>query len=666
MPQTKSIVASQDVNATPGKTPKNVSRFPLGRPNFGTYRFGEYGITDCYEVVPNDKISHRPVQEVQTYTLGAPLLQDVKLHQDAFFVPMDAILPNNWEKFFVNPVKGDDVPDDVNSVVTGFSGKLYQLFSNLRSAISNEGVTNLGLTWDMQYLILLEMFYSDGCLMSALGKHYAENFAVFYLHDGTKVPDNHEHDFGLYFDDCIALWQERYLSWKVRIQNDFYDVYPTPNGKQNTLGIRDFLCIIRDTFDWEVTGYTVNPNGPLAGFINGTWSIDYLLSNTSDEPFNFARLCAYQICCAHFYTNDKIDYVFTAQLYRQLIGDALIQFLVDDGVTFQPGDSGWFQVNSLDYQYDWLSGYFLDYVLSTGGFSSTVYKTGFEYLRLIFGYNYSLRYQDYFVGSRANPLAVGNVDVAVNNNFVNVIDITENILKQKFLNAVNRVGQRIENYTKELFGVEMDKDYHNPFWLFHTATSINSENTENTGDAQMSQSLSVTSRMFGATGNKQFNIHVDRAGVVIVLNYFDLTRLYCRSTDRQFFHVNRFDMFNPYLQFTGDQPIYRDELRSNRPHNQYFGYQGAYMEYKQRVPVCFGGFRYHLPGMAFVDDYQNARSNQDNISPSFIRSIPTELDRYYLKLEGYSLDTYWHFIIKNMNDVSAVRPMAYNPGILSD
>lgn len=85
MPQTKSIVGSQDVNSTPGNTPKDVSKFPLGRPCFGTYRFGEYGITDCYEVVPNDKISHRPVQEVQTYTLGAPLLQDIKHHQDAFF-----------------------------------------------------------------------------------------------------------------------------------------------------------------------------------------------------------------------------------------------------------------------------------------------------------------------------------------------------------------------------------------------------------------------------------------------------------------------------------------------------------------------------------------------------------------------------------------------------
>lgn len=155
--------------------------------------------------------------------------------------------------------------------------------------------------------------------------------------------------------------------------------------------------------------------------------------------------------------------------------------------------------------------------------SGNYYLPGFEYLRLIFGYNNSLRYQDYFVGSRSHPLAVGNVDVAVNNNFVNVIDITENILKQKFFNAVNRVGQRIENYTKELFGADMDKDYHNPFWLFHTGSSINSENTENTGAAQFSQSISVTSRMFGSNGNKCFNIHVDRAGVVIVINYFDLT-----------------------------------------------------------------------------------------------------------------------------------------------
>lgn len=661
MPQ-NAIVDSMNVNQTSGNKVRNKSRFPLGRPCVGTYRFAEYGISDCFEVVPDDKVYCRPVQEVQTYTLGAPLLQDINLKQDAFFVPMEAILPNNWEKFFVNPVKGDDVPDDVNCCVKDFSNLLFQFFNILNQYVS--GLTSFNqLTYDIKYLILLEMFYSSGCLMSALGKHYSENFVIL---GGAAQRDNHQHDFGLYFDTCIANLNNMISSMTVTIQGDSYTVTAGATGFNNNLSVRDFLCIIRDTFDWNITAVTLKAGAQL-GRITGTFGTTYRINALSEEPFNFARLAAYQIACAHFYTNDKIDYVFSAQLYRQILKDIFYHLVDECGSSVSPYGVGFFSVNSLSYEYDLLSGNVIDYVfqhvLSGPGTTSLV----FEFLRLLFGYNNSLRFQDYFTGARSQPLAVGDVDVAVNNNMVNVIDITENILRQKFFNAVNRVGQRIENYTKELFGVEMQKDFHNPFWLFHTNTHVSGQNTENTGAAQVDPSnpLAVTSRMFGSSGSKTFNFSADRAGIVIIINYFDLTRLYCRSTDRAFFHENRFDMFNPYLQYAGDQPIYQDELNSSLPHAQYFGYTGHYMEYKQRVPTCFGGVRFNLPGMVFVDDYYNARSRQNKISPSFIRSIPTELDRYYKSLTGYSLDSYFHFIIKNMNDISAVRPMAYNPGILN-
>lgn len=52
------------------------------------------------------------------------------------------------------------------------------------------------------------------------------------------------------------------------------------------------------------------------------------------------------------------------------------------------------------------------------------------------------------------------------------------------------------------------------------------------------------------------------------------------------------------------------------------------------------------------------------IDPDYIRSRNTELDRFYTQITGFSLGSYFHFIIKNTNSQNASRPMAFAPSIL--
>lgn len=291
---------------------------------------------------------------------------------------------------------------------------------------------------------------------------------------------------------------------------------------------------------------------------------------------------------------------------------------------------------------------------------------------------------DYFTGSRAQPLAVQgsnsqmSTDVAVVNNAVSVIDITKKIQAQRFRNSVNRIRQQAESYLKGVFGGSMPApDYHNPFYLAHTSDVIYGQETENTGAAQLAPSgssetplpIAITTNLRGTSGNYVFEAHTDRPGIIIGITSYDITRIYTKSIDRSFFHVNRYDWFNPFLQYIGDQEIYLQELGIKPSANSLnsmtpFSYALRHMEYKQKYSYAAGAFCEDgvLPGWIFVAS--DKRGSQSTINPDWIRSVPAEFDRFYISLAGYSLATYFHFIVKDFNSTNASRPMAYSPQIL--
>lgn len=73
------------------------------------------------------------------------------------------------------------------------------------------------------------------------------------------------------------------------------------------------------------------------------------------EPFNFGRCLAYQIVNAHFYTNDRIDYVYSADLYRDYISSLVTNLFQQSAPDLE---NVYFIYNGIKCRYDWLSGYF--------------------------------------------------------------------------------------------------------------------------------------------------------------------------------------------------------------------------------------------------------------------------------------------------------------------
>lgn len=669
------LVQGKPQNEATEKELRTRSTFGLTYDFFQTMRFGEYTPHFVMEGVNNDNLPLHSAHTIRSYTLGAPLMSDIKINKDYFFVPMQAILPLNWAKWYENPVIGQDVPNDCGPSVEKFWDKVGTMFNTtwtyLRSTSIDSDSVQTYLDKLMKFIVFFERFYSDGSLMSNLGIHGGQFFGTSFDRERGTYDD--------WFNEFISSVLNKFESIKIQYGNNttrYYNVVISApsTASDRVISVRDYLEYLRDDFSWTVIDYesaSIGDTSDLKGEVSSFYSTNIGVANTvSGVHCDLRRMWAYQIVCYHYFTNDKVDYIYSAELFRQYVGQL---------VTPISGPNQYdkkFNVNGLEYTYDYLSAKYFDVVYTTfnGGniFSlasglNDGLNESYAYFRALLGFNNSLRYKDYFTGGRTRPLAVGDTTVdqftPVVSGFVGAIDITRNIQKQRFLNAINRIPHQIEDYLEELFGRRPAPDYHNPFFLARTTDQVFGQESEYTGNVTDAEQNNVTSVLRGQANRYAFDFKPDRDCVVIGITSFDLPRAYSRTIERQAMHLTRFDGFNPYMQFVGDQPIYRAELSPYNVDMNPFAYTLRHMEYKQRYNQVAGGFKRYLPGWAFLAE-DNTRPYLSNIDPEFIRSHNTELDKYFKNLTGYSLGSYFHFIVKNNNIMDASRPMAYAPSIL--
>lgn len=674
-------IPGNPLNKETANPSKPHSNFDLSKPFGLTPRFGVNTPFFSMEVVTDDgEISITPRCTSRSFTLKAPAFGKVQKHIAFYQVPLQCILPKNWEKIVVNSQHGSDVQGEssgtnlvpalngVNCVVSNFSTRLLDAFNvdytnfsaDLRTYVSNNNLPSY-VNAILQFIIRWEMFFSHGNLLSHLGIHYGH---LLKFEDSTKP------DISYSFDGFCQLLLSSLENIKFTLVDADGENSVRGYGSKHIRKVMDF-CRSK-SLPSAVTSATV-VSGSFVPVDMSKISYSKVVMSTESEPLNLGRLYAYQIVNAHYYTNDKIDYVYTADLYRQYIGSLLYR-MTDVNVVYPY----YFEYNGITCQYDELSGYFFNNVLDViqeneYSYSDSDYWTHvYPYLNAIFGFNYSLRYIDYFVGARPRNLAISGpntpTNVQVANNSVDVINITKSLVAQRFLNAVARVPQNIEDYSEKILGRKTEYDWHNPKYLFSYDMDLFTSEVENTGEGQLSDPNSVTSVLRGSCGDLRFEIHgVDRYSFIVGIENFDFKRFYFSTQDKNTMAIDRFDMFVPELQYTGDQALKLSELVAGSDPSYNFGYQLKDMQFKQTFPECCGGFVENLPGWLFTFnplDFDSRQLMDMNISPDFIRSKPTEIDDFYLSLTGLTLASYFHFIELWDIEVSANRPMIAAPNIL--
>lgn len=652
---------------TSKKTRVKTTRFPLNQRIFGTYRFGEEGVFLVHDGLAGDKSTQiRSASNIDTYTLKAPLLNTITMNKTIIQVNRCAILPNAWEKIFVNPSIGEDIDAaeyGTSVKAENFTYFIEEILTRLKNALTlayDTITTNEDMKEYIEALITAEYIFSRGSLINAMGANLA---ALWYHKNGAS---KFSRSYDIFLEDCLNF--DGYIEFTH--ENKQYVVEFSDNFETNTSATKvtknEFLNLFRENAEINVTAFEYRPQIELSEYIDEVTFFEETMKY--DRPFDIAPLWAYQMAIAEFFTNDKVDYIYNAEIFRQYIKNLWLELLQINGSTQESYN---YNINGIIFENDALNSKVFNYISENiNTTSSSGKKIVNAYLNILFGYRRSLKYKDYFTGARTRPIAIGNTNIEVTaGEDIEIIDIVKNIQKQRFLNIVNKIPRDLKGYTKGIFGKDVAPDWHNPLFICRVSEPIYGQEVENTGAAQFENPVSRTTVLKNQGRKLQFTLNgFDRNCILIGFIDFDIARAYSDGVTRNFMHVDRFDMFNPYLQYTGDQEIYMEELDAAQTGT--FGYTGPYMEYKQKVNRAFGGFITALPGWTFLNSYvgdttnELERPNTKPIGPDFIRSKSTELDKFYLSLTGHSLANYFHFIIDTYNEISAVRPMAYDPQIL--
>lgn len=262
------MVAGDPVVSKAGSLVRTRSNLNLSYPFFTTHRFGEISPFFWEENLDGDKRMHlNSSSKIDSYTLKSPLMQDIKMKKDLFYVPRQAILPLNWEKVYTNPNIGEDVPEDAGTGVRSFWTNIFNLLSNVDYLDSLEGYSSQEkIVGFLKWAVFFEMFYSDGNLLSNLGVHGSK-----FLRISTKDDGLFDHvSFDTIFDYFCspAYWStgDKYgfvVMKTVGSSTEYYAVTndPTYRPVNYVISLREFLDLLRD----DLVGWRANVVYPSTG-----------------------------------------------------------------------------------------------------------------------------------------------------------------------------------------------------------------------------------------------------------------------------------------------------------------------------------------------------------------------------------------------------------------
>ena len=616
-------------------------------------KFGQNEPFFVCEGIPRDRITLHSSHCVRALPFASQFETTLKLNKDYFLVPNQAIQPNTWEYCFKQPSQGDDVIDDAHNLfpLIGDDSSYSLLHVLIEDWVSrvNDSSFDSEFVWRS---LIIESLVSCGCLLSNLGYKFAIRFRY---NDGKNV---------IGFDDLFDMIM-RNLTFTGHIVTDNVNVYFTTDST-NALRYQKVdnytaLSLLRRFGSYVSLTVTFgNFDGVQISEILG---LPDTYNDGLSQYFRMDRICAYQLVNAQYYVNPQVDYIYNAQLFRDNWYTLLREFMVDQFSKTITLDQ--FFMNGIGVTYDFFSYHYYSIFVSELCYNPTIdWSKAFDLFSYLFGFRESLKFGDYFTDCRTRALAPGTNSVPVTSDGVSIVDMSRNLIMQRFRNAVVKLGNNFEDYLKGIFGSSPSPDYHYPKFIAHNDFVITGTEVNNTSSADQGK---IVTNMRSADDTFAFEIDVDMPCIILGISYFSIPRVYSQTKDRFFFHKDRFDMFDPILQYDIDQPVYNVERSdsANKVTSRIFGYQSRFNEYKQRYSIASGAFVTTLPSWVFVTDsvldpvVDFVVSNFQ--SPEFIRAMDFEFNRFLQAQPGLSLSTGFHFLITYDNKSPQVRPLEVNP-----
>lgn len=689
-----------------------------------TARFGEYTPYMHLDTVPADR--HIIKQNLRTIhnQIDGNLLSVVNQYDETFFVSLANLIPNAYERFIPNPVKGDDLPNaalpqvpigawlcnfltanvpiELNVSNHNYNDNVqlsHSQIMTIEAIPEDEAVAEQGIfAYQTAYMSMLAYILSRGQLLDmfgfALETRYANKTSSIFNSDFQAVIDEY---FSALFDVVKSEAFVGFNRGRIGIEEDGKPKSAYLTQDTLTIDLRNpnrfssevkslFRSFLSDCFengelplfvvslsDKQALGTYYVAYRRLYNMLLGVFELFYDINedneiftvvptlnsiNTSATPFdagyiNPLKLLGYQLIVAQYGTNDIIDNIYTADLYMQNLRS--VMFPSTNGLSQEPV----YTYNGVEFEYDlmtfgaWRRSFF-DFSYNGSLVRSFVFASMMLVMRR------SLRYGDMFATSRPNMLAVGDMYINVVDGKVSPVDVTKNILVQRYLNMANYLGQRIDSLYASYYGVIPSDRPVCPRYVSHRKSELYRQITNNTADNQGKQTTNLVADIDGK--NNAIDLFIDDYGVIISIVSYDVLPVYTSGIDRTFGFSDRFDYYNPQLQNIGDQPVLRSELYGDFfLQTLTFGYQMRNAEYKYKVSKAHGGLVNDLAGYAFRYPPQFLN---DEISPQFIRDKPMYFDQLAKAMTGTSPANYYHFVVSATNEVHSARMMQATPPIL--
>lgn len=616
---------------------ESYNTFDRGRVRFTTQRFDQ--ILPVYKSaeIEGNVSRLRSVHDLRTYTLNAPLMSSVKMHRSFFQVPWSIIMPKTWELIYRIPVKGDDINYPAVAPIVKVSSVVnycYGLFAGLDASTASYAVDAIHAVLQVSSILSRSSLLKTlGCSLpyEEVGDQAFEALVDFISKwtDESSVISITDESLRGYFLKGTGLSVSEIFNFLEKAAD-------YPNNMTCTIGAGDEAAY--KTFVQSLQGlFAASELGvPATYFSDSTRTLDLM------------PVLAYQCIVAQYYSNSHVDDVYSAKMWNEALLSEFYATMSNSSVKPTTPFAYSFELNGVTYQYDLCSGNHLESIFSVRPNGTTdylAYEALSRFILPLFTIGRSLKYGDYFTNARTTPLAVGDVDIEVSaDSKVSAIDVNKKLWVQRLANAINRMNQNIYDYMEGLTGVSAERRVPQPNFICSESYNLGGMEVENTTSEDQGN---VVTLLRNSESRYMYEVYIDEPSYVIGVNTFSVAQIYGKSTDRDFYHNERLDWFNPFAQHFGDQDVQAAEITIPKAGYDYesctFGYQYRYGEFKNAISQATGGFiDGSLPSWALLYDDSEGYLN---VCSGFIRNSNTAFDKLYKSLTGKNPSNRFHFIL---------------------
>ena len=176
---------------------------------------------------------------------------------------------------------------------------------------------------------------------------------------------------------------------------------------------------------------------------------------------------------------------------------------------------------------------------------------------------------------------------------ISVEDLRNTLAIQRFLERMNRTGQRYTEYLRSMGVRSSDARLDRPEYLSHGRQTVQFDEVLQTtppANPNLPGVGNYKGHGIGALRSNRYVRHFNEHGILMTLAAVRPTTMYIQGAARMWFRDTYTDYFQPEFQHLGMQPVYVGEIDMEHAsdHRTVFGYQDAYDEYRHQPSYVSG------------------------------------------------------------------------------